>query len=865
MSEEILQRGLDKNPEKIGKWDFYNIGSTSIKTLKEWGIIHNFDYGKRVERKKVDGIIVYQKNVIAIIENKSPKEFNTEKKQDKAIKQEIEVAKKLDCPIIIATDTQETIWVNSLTGKKILNEDKTPVSTNWDPVKVTNDNNLIKLMEKIVTSIDGQNNQIIPKKFVNPTDLAKQIWQDIWSVSGATPENCLYTFVELFIFKYLSDLGVLHKRYNFDSLMKMYDEDFSENEVLEHYADHIRKNIKKQFPHNQDDGTTIINGTIFVSKDQKSVDGYSSVFRKVLTKFQNYGKLENINHDFKSQLFESFLKESISKKNWGQFFTPLKVIRSIEKMASSEIKEGAVICDPACGVGKFLLEPIKNKLTSFFEITDTAVVPKITIIGFDKGFDKDEQKTIILAKANMLIYFSDLIKENPNLTKAFSKLFNETFNLKTNSILGTLSEPVQNKYDLILTNPPYVTSGSSNLKEEISKNKELEKHYKINGMGVEGLFMEWIIQALKPNGKAMIVVPDGLFNRKNDTRLRKFIKNECFLDAIISLPLNTFFSTSKKTYILAITKKGETTQIQKNPVFAYLVSEIGESRDNYRFDIDQDDLSDAVNQFNLFKGAKAHYKTDNKRCRVLDINWFDDFDSWIIDNCWTDEEKIELGVLKENEAISVDEFTSLMDEMSNTILSLKEEIQYKDEKRIDINDDYKAISILEIFGKDGIKKGLEKYTNAYVQKHKGDYPLYSSKTVNNGIIGYIDSYDYNLQCITWTTDGLHAGTVFLRDRRFSMTTHCGALIPNNKFTNISLNYIFYYLKNNLKDYTIGEQNKRVTVGIIKKVMIQIPTKADGSFDIEKQEEIAEKYQKIERIKTAVSDELLKIKNTTIEL
>jgi adenine-specific DNA methylase len=41
-------------------------------------------------------------------------------------------------------------------------------------------------------------------------------------------------------------------------------------------------------------------------------------------------------------------------------------------------------------------------------------------------------------------------------------------------------------------------------------------------MGVEGLFMEWIIRALKPNGKAFVVVPDGLFNRKNDTKLRKF-------------------------------------------------------------------------------------------------------------------------------------------------------------------------------------------------------------------------------------------------------------------------------------------------------------------------------------------------------
>ncbi len=1045
MSEELLQRGLNKEPEKIGKWDFYNIGSTTIDALKQHNIIRNIDYGA-VGRKKVDGIIIDQKNVIAIIENKTPKEFNTQAKQNKAIKQEMAVAKKLDCPIVIATDTQQTIWVNTLTGEKILNEDGSDVSDNWSPTQVTKNDNLVKLIEKIINSIDGKNNQIIPLKFINPTDLAKQIWQDIWSVSGATPENCLYTFVELFIFKYLSDLRVLKTTNSFDFLMQMYSEDNTNDDVLQYYADIIRSKIKDLFPYNPTDNTTIINGTIFVSKDQKSVAGYSAVFKKVLEKFNKYGKLENINHDFKSQLFESFLKESISKKNWGQFFTPLKVIRSIEKMAVSEIKEGSVICDPACGVGKFLLEPIKSRLSDFYEITNKEVISKITIKGFDKGFDKDEQKTIILAKANMLIYFSDLIKENPHLTKEFSKLFNQTFNLKTNSILGTLSEPIKDEYDLILTNPPYVTSGSSNLKEEIEKDGKLKTHYKINGMGVEGLFMEWIIRALKPNGKAFVVVPDGLFNRKNDARLRQFIKDECLIDAIISLPLNTFFSTSKKTYILALTKKQHTNTIQTDPIFTYLVSEIGESRDVYRFDIEPDNLSEAVIQFNMFKGAKQHFPANDKRCKILSIDCFDDVGNWVIDNNWTKAEKIELGVLEKDTIINTDGFANLVDEISNTILGFKEEIQAKSEKKktkityknfsildlfniqrgraeytksygnsnkgdfpvysasnqspltyidtydysgnfltwatngfaghvktikgkfsinadrgllickkeninieyikyylepvlrglakgrigdnrkdeftkvypsmmssiklslpvntngnidldtqnqvaeqiklidelklkvseyqeyikkvkVEINNnfDYKEISILELFGEDGIKKGLSKYTNAYIQSNKGKYPLYSSKTNNNGVIGNINSYDYEVNCITWTTDGIHAGSVFLRDGKFSMTTHCGALIPSNNFNDISLRYISSYLKDNLKSYAHGEQNKRITVDLIKKVLIKIPINTQGGFDLEKQQDIAQKHQQIENIKKEIGNELFKIQNIVIEL
>jgi len=54
MSEELLQRDL-KNPPKFGRWDFYNIGATSIKSLKENNIIHNFNYGSE-EKKKVDAL-----------------------------------------------------------------------------------------------------------------------------------------------------------------------------------------------------------------------------------------------------------------------------------------------------------------------------------------------------------------------------------------------------------------------------------------------------------------------------------------------------------------------------------------------------------------------------------------------------------------------------------------------------------------------------------------------------------------------------------------------------------------------------------------------------------------------------------------
>ena len=857
MSEELLQRDL-KNPPKFGRWDFYNIGATSIKSLKENNIIHNFNYGGE-EKKKVDALLVQKKNVIAVIEYKKPSEFKTEEQKNKAIKQELDVARKLKAKIFIATDTKESVWINVATGNRIKDESNKELKINFNP----KDEKLPDLFEKIIISINEKNDQIKPKELVNPTDLAKQIWQDIWSVSGATPENCLYTFVELFIFKYLSDLEVLKGIFNFYTLYDNYEHNTSE-EVLENYANIIRPKIKELFKENSIDHTTIINGTIFVSKDQKAVKGYSTVFKKILKKFKDYGKLENIDYDFKSKLFESFLKESISKKNWGQFFTPLKVVRAIVEMAKDDIKENITICDPACGVGKFLLEPIITQLDRFYKIKNNKLIPKITIHGFDKGFDKDEQKTIILAKANMLIYFSDLIKDNPNLTSEFSNLFNESFLLKTNSILGTLADPVSDEYDLILTNPPYVTSGSSNLKDEIKKDGELENHYLINAMGVEGLFMEWIIRALKPNGKAFIIVPNGLFERQNDKNIRQFILNECFLDGIISLPTKTFFTTPQKTYILCLTKKTIKNEIQTDPVFTYIVSEIGESRDIYRFNIEQDDLSEAVSWYNQFKNAKKTFRFNDKRCKMQPIEKFTSDERWLFEDWWSKEEKIELRIESEINNIKFIDFPNTIEDTINNVQELKEEALYfLQNNQIENIADLENIKTEKIKNIFDIFKGKAIYTNQYIVANKGEFPLYSSQTKNNGIIGNINNYDFDCKALTWTTDGIYAGTVFLRDGKFSMTTHCGALLLKN--SNILLEYVYFYLKENLRNFAVGDQNKRVTTDIIKNIEIPIPIDSKGNFDIKKQEEIAKKYAFVDKMKEDLKNQINNLINIKIEL
>lgn len=83
----------------------------------------------------------------------------------------------------------------------------------------------------------------------------------------------------------------------------------------------------------------------------------------------------------------------------------------------------------------------------------------------------------------------------------------------------------------------------------------------------------------------------------------------------------------------------------------------------------------------------------------------------------------------------------------------------------------------------------------------GLYPVYSSQTENSGCMGFINTYDFDQKCLTWTTDGVNAGTVFLREGKFNCTNICGILVPIIK--NIHLPFHYYSL------YQTCKHNKRL--------------------------------------------------------
>ena len=710
MSEEIKQRGYGEQGLKIGPYQYYNLGNTQLSTLKKYKIIPNRKYGN-YENNKPDALLIDRRNksklkVIVVIEHKSHDEFKTKQQQQKAIEQCNTSAQILKAEIGIVTDTITYIWFNpnehNIINKykdkydeersyniiqdengdkytEIFNIDQTD-----DEIDVTKLNlktkKSIQYLDIIRESVSKDNSKIIKSIERDPTQLAKQIWQDVWSVTGKDPEKCLYTFVELFIFKYLSDLEILTKDEKGNKVNFSYIYSLENIESFKNYSDNVRTHLKKMFKKSDEDGTTIINGTVL----NPEVNEHNIVFHKILKRFDDFGKIESIDPSFKSKVFEEFMKESISTKNWGRYFTPRNVIDAMIEMSDiDKLDKGSKICDPACGVGGFILEPMKVKKDARFyhDVVDGHITSRYNFYGFDKGFEKEEQLTIILAKANMLIFLSELLKNNEAILDDFSDLLNTTFHLTKNSILGTLEKTKFDEYDLIITNPPYVTSGSSNYKDAINSDPELKNFYKVCGMGVESLFLEWIIRSIKPNKKALVVIPDGILYRIYGDKIRQMILDECIVDAIISLPIKTFYKTPKKTYILIVTKKDDITTekrkkiIQSEPVFTYLVSNIGETLDIYRSTKNiANDLLESVCLFNQFKGSKITFKTNSKRCKIQKISKFKTNDNWGIDRWWTQDEKIALGIEDKDDEVTKEEFITFLKEKEKQISDMIVEI-----------------------------------------------------------------------------------------------------------------------------------------------------------------------------------------------
>ena len=107
-----------------------------------------------------------------------------------------------------------------------------------------------------------------------------------------------------------------------------------------------------------------------------------------------------------------------------------------------------------------------------------------------------------------------------------------------------------------------------------------------------------------------------------------------------------------------------------------------------------------------------------------------------------------------------------------------------------------------------------------IAENEGEYPVYSSQTENNGVLGYINTYDFEGDYVTWTTDGANAGTVFRRTGRFNCTNVCGTLKP--KENNLDLSYLTYALSLETKRYVRLDINPKLMNNEMAKIRVLFP-------------------------------------------
>jgi type I restriction enzyme M protein len=141
------------------------------------------------------------------------------------------------------------------------------------------------------------------------------------------------------------------------------------------------------------------------------------------------------------------------------------------------------------------------------------------------------------------------------------------------------------RFDCILANPPF--SGKVQDESILS-----DLNYKLNTRATELLFLKWFIDHLAPNGRAGVIVPNGvLFGSTNAaTTLRETLLTECELQAVISLPSGVFRPYAGVATAALVFEKGKSTE----NVWFYDLTADGFSLDDKRAPIEASDIPDVL-------------------------------------------------------------------------------------------------------------------------------------------------------------------------------------------------------------------------------------------------------------------------------
>jgi type I restriction enzyme M protein len=242
-----------------------------------------------------------------------------------------------------------------------------------------------------------------------------------------------------------------------------------------------------------------------------------------------------------SQVYEGLLLRMGEKGNdGGQFFTPREVIRAMTQVINPRL--GETVYDPCCGTGGFLAqsyEHIHAHLGADVTGDQLETLAQRTFYGREK-----ENLIYPIALANLVLHGID----EPHLWHGNT--------LTGASAYDGLFAGAPPLYDVALTNPPF---GGK-------EGPEAQTRFAYRTSATQVLFLQHVIDSLRPGGRCGIVLDEGVLFRTNETafvQTKRKLLDECDLWCIVSLPGGVFTAAGAgvKTNLLFFTKGQPTERI----------------------------------------------------------------------------------------------------------------------------------------------------------------------------------------------------------------------------------------------------------------------------------------------------------------
>ena len=302
--------------------------------------------------------------------------------------------------------------------------------------------------------------------------------------------------------------------------------------------------------------------------------------RAVVQGIQEMDLAAHDGHDFKGDMYEYLLSRLAASGTNGQFRTPRHIIDLIVELVNPQ--PGQRICDPALGTAGFPISAFTHILRQHTKAADlkrgnidgSMLKPaqwKFLEEQAFTGFDNDANMVKI---AILNLYLHQLEK---------AKI--EHFNPLTTGFGGVY--PGQ-RFDVILANPPF----SGKVQDESIL---ADLNYKLNTRATELLFLKWFIDHLTPNGRAGVIVPNGvLFGSTGAARtVRKILLDECDLQSVITMPAGVFKPYAGVATAILIFQKGGSTK----SVWFYEMTADGFSLSDTRAPIDDNDIPDILQKW----------------------------------------------------------------------------------------------------------------------------------------------------------------------------------------------------------------------------------------------------------------------------